>query len=1013
MFTRSRDRGFFKALAPHDVTFTGTPGGRQQKIELPQRYRDWSLMLGHFPASAAAIKRFLPEDSGLEPVTIAPGIGLVTLAAFDYRRPQTLGPYAEMGVMFPVRYRPMLALPAVPLFRPEWFSDLGFYIWQLPVTTQEACDAGRALWNFPKTVGRIQFTEIEGRRRCAWWADKMHVLTLEVRKSSTTPQLRNFLAYSVLEGRLQQTLVQTFGEYDESRFGFDASFALGDHPVALKMRQLGMVDTPVGRLYCPSAEGVLPGPSAVPFTSVPAVLQASRVVRSMVQRTIPRAARPRVAILGGGVAGLSAAHELAERGFRVTVYERGDTYGGKARSFPVKGSAHGSRPPLPAEHGFRFFPGFYKHLPHTMARIPNGFNRTVADNLVAATRLTVEFVGDANLVFPARLPVSLGDVGLLLNVAGLLQQRTGCTADEIAFYVERVWQLLTSCKERRLDEYDKISWWEYIGAEARSDAYRRLAGTTRALVAADPKTSSTRTVGNILLQILFDLATPGVSVDRVLNGPTNEVWIDPWVAHLKTLGVEFKQGNVERIELGEGGRVARVVVGKETGEADYYIAAVPVERMARIIAASPGLTDADPGLKNVIELSHDVDTMAGIQFYFDEALPLESGHLLHLDSEWALTSLAQAQFWKRDLSEYGDGTIRDVLSVDISNFHAPGDGGKGKSAQESTRAEIEGEVWRQLQESLPFLKKMQYVTRSLDPAISDDLGPDRNREPLLVNKINRWDLRPQATTAIPNLFLASDYVQTYTDLATMEGANEAARRAVNGILEASRSPAAPCAIWDLHEPLVLAPWRWIDRNRYRLDMPWNSDFPLALRGFEIGLTLVNSVTTTLGIGGAGEVAPTPETTVPATVQEGVGDVLEAFIAALRRGDRAALRRLFAPYALVTIGLESGPIDEFLPAFTRKVDVTVEAIPRRYQRGGRVHVVLAVRLRECDVEPDAPALEGHVHVVLVRRRDGRPAKRRGAGWAIASLRYRRAGAPARRETPAAWRSPNARARRTPA
>ena len=38
-------------------------------------------------------------------------------------------------------------------------------------------------------------------------------------------------------------------------------------------------------------------------------------------------------------------------------------------------------------------------------------------------------------------------------------------------------------------------------------------------------------------------------------------------------------------------------------------------------------------------------------------------------------------------------------------------------------------------------------------------------------------------TAIPNLFLASDYVQTFTDLATMEGANEAARRAVNGILE--------------------------------------------------------------------------------------------------------------------------------------------------------------------------------------------------------------------------------------
>ena len=44
-------------------------------------------------------------------------------------------------------------------------------------------------------------------------------------------------------------------------------------------------------------------------------------------------------------------------------------------------------------------------------------------------------------------------------------------------------------------------------------------------------------------------------------------------------------------------------------------------------------------------------------------------------------------------------------------------------------------------------------------------------------------------TRIPNLFLASDYVRTHTDLATMEGANEAARRAVNGILDATGSAA--------------------------------------------------------------------------------------------------------------------------------------------------------------------------------------------------------------------------------
>ena len=42
---------------------------------------------------------------------------------------------------------------------------------------------------------------------------------------------------------------------------------------------------------------------------------------------------------------------------------------------------------------------------------------------------------------------------------------------------------------------------------------------------------------------------------------------------------------------------------------------------------------------------------------------------------------------------------------------------------------------------------------------------------------------PRPRPRIPNLYLASDFVRTHTDLATMEGANEAARRAVNAILE--------------------------------------------------------------------------------------------------------------------------------------------------------------------------------------------------------------------------------------
>jgi hypothetical protein len=79
--------------------------------------------------------------------------------------------------------------------------------------------------------------------------------------------------------------------------------------------------------------------------------------------------------------------------------------------------------------------------------------------------------------------------------------------------------------------------------------------------------------------------------------------------------------------------------------------------------------------------------------------------------------------------------------------------------------------------------------------------------------------RPGADIKIENLFLASDYVKTNTDLASMEGANEAARRAVNSILVAEGSAATPCAIFSMADnlgPLVDVAKR-LDRDLYLLE----------------------------------------------------------------------------------------------------------------------------------------------------------------------------------------------------
>lgn len=74
----------------------------------------------------------------------------------------------------------------------------------------------------------------------------------------------------------------------------------------------------------------------------------------------------------------------------------------------------------------------------------------------------------------------------------------------------------------------------------------------------------------------------------------------------------------------------------------------------------------------------------------------------------------------------------------------------------------------------------------------------------MVNTAGSLQYRPEAFTEVPNLFLASDYVKTYTDVACMEAANEAVRRAVNAVLDRVGSTTARASVWPLKEPDFLA-----------------------------------------------------------------------------------------------------------------------------------------------------------------------------------------------------------------
>jgi 15-cis-phytoene desaturase len=541
----------------------------------------------------------------------------------------------------------------------------------------------------------------------------------------------------------------------------------------------------------------------------------------------------KVVILGGGVAGMSAAHELIERGFAVSVYEFKSIPGGKARSIPVDNSGTQGRKDLPGEHGFRFFPGFYKHLPDTMKRIPYGGNANgVFDNLVPATRTGLLRKNIPMVEFLANFPKSLTDLRDMIK--SLFDNHLNLTPEDMEWATEKLWQVMTSCDDRRLQDYQKIAWWDFIDAGSRSVAFQQFfTSITRFAVAAKAKEANTRTIGDVGGQLIFDLITPSIGNDRVLNGPTNDVWLYPWLAYLRQRGVDYHEAaEVKSIDCHDGKITGATIWEKgQTFQvtSDYYIAAFPVEVMASKL--TPELLLADPTLENLIQLSEATDWMTGIQFFLKQDVPICHGHGVYMDSPWALTSVSQKQFWPDvDLSTYGDGTVQGIISVDISDWNAVGDYVK-KPAMECSREEIRQEVWSQLKATINVEQELltddMLHSYFLDPDIHfDNPHHSINLEPLLVNRVGTWDLRPNAYTRIPNLFLASDYVRTHTDLATMEGANEAARRAVNGIIAASQTDVPLCEVWTMYDPALLAPWRRHDQRRFDKGLPWDGKFDI-------------------------------------------------------------------------------------------------------------------------------------------------------------------------------------------
>jgi len=508
---------------------------------------------------------------------------------------------------------------------------------------------------------------------------------------------------------------------------------------------------------------------------------------------------------------------------------------------------------VPAEHGFRFFPSFYRHLFDTMKRTPisspTDAQRTKAttfDNLVATDGLGFARADHKISFMVPRHKMSLEETRVIL---GKVLEQLGYTGEDIARFSLKIFKYMTTSSRRRADQYEDLSWGDFLEAELYSPISRKhIEDGPQMSAALKGSESDTRTQGNITIQLMMDQLKPESLADYTLSGPTSSYWLNHWHDFLKAQGVKFVRGKLlgfRGIATDKGRWILPVVEPHVTVTGAKYVLALSLPAMAPLAhfflgaARKAGITDKLRDMEAVIDFAGDLKSLgdahpsgplqhlSGIQYYFDQDLRFWRGHTQYLDSEWGLTSICQPQFWSK-VRNASDG-YRSILSVDIGAFdrkYKPKDGGKAVMAWECSPEEIAQYAWEQIVEHHLTAFVKQYGEKAQIPvpiafSIDSQLtfrkhgrqaheGIVENKSPFLVNKTGAYEGRPgilndqegQSKAISRYDVIADDYVmcgtfmKTFTRLTSMEGANESARHAVNALLQKLEVPGDRCEIWD-------------------------------------------------------------------------------------------------------------------------------------------------------------------------------------------------------------------------
>ncbi len=492
------------------------------------------------------------------------------------------------------------------------------------------------------------------------------------------------------------------------------------------------------------------------------------------QRPLALHAPRRVAVIGGGLAGIGAAAKLAERGFSVALFEKEDYLGGKLGGWPTT-MPDGTR--VGMTHGFHAFFHHYYNLNEFFSQL--GIDRhyhSIGDYMILTwDGRSYSFKDVATTPLLNLLSLARHGVYDLWEVAG---RHTG----------PKMEALLRYDPEQTYADWDQVSY-DQFAKDARLPASLGLVFNTfaRAFFADPSKMSMAELIKSFHFYYLSNDA--GLIYEH-LDDDYEPILLAPLRDYMQRHAVELRLATpVERVACTREGERTRFEIDGETF--DYLVIASDVVGTRKLLERSPELAAAAPRTAEQIATLRPGQRYAVLRIWIDRDTPRELPGFLITERERVLDALALVHRIERESSEWvtkHKAAGAEAAGVfELHSYALPDD-------LPDDHAEIRRLLLAEFHHFFPELADARIVHETMHV-----------RRDFPAFHVGMHATRPTWDTELPELFLAGDWVRLPFPAMLMEAAYTSGLLAANAIFRREGLREEP--VWTVPQRGFMAGWR--------------------------------------------------------------------------------------------------------------------------------------------------------------------------------------------------------------